>query len=138
MVRFARMGGMYKGIDNSQRARIARMQETLKEFMGQLGHAGDDLRGCRKDRKNVWFVMTVGRRGGHAGNTERIVGCYYDWTVRVARTPEALREMWVVMGRGGGENAGNIDGKNVWDVTERRVAGMRGIKFVCDDCRMRE
>ena len=76
-------------------------------------------------------MITVGRRGGHAGNTERIVGCDDDWTVRVARTPEALREMWVVMGRGGGENAGNIDGKNVWAVMERRVARMRGINFVC-------
>ena len=43
MVRFARMQGMQERIDNSQRARIARMQETLKEFMGQLGHASDDL-----------------------------------------------------------------------------------------------
>ena len=120
---------MYKGIDNGQRARITRMQETWKEFMGQLGHASDDLRGCRKDWKNLWFVMTVGRRGGHAGNTERIVSCDYDWTVRVARTPEALREMWVVKGRGGRENAGDIDGKNVWAVMERRVAGMRGINL---------
>ena len=74
--------------------------------------------------------MQDGWTAWHAGNTERIVGCDDDWTVRVARTPEALKEMWVVMGRGGGENAGNIDGKNVWAVMERRVAGMRGIKFV--------
>ena len=108
MVRFARMRGMYKGIDNSQRAQIVRMQETWKEFMGQLGHTSDDLQGCRKDWKNLWFVMTVGRHGGHTGNTERIVDCD-DWTVHVARMPEVLRGMWVVMGRGGGENAGNID-----------------------------
>ena len=93
MVRLARMREMHKRIDNIQRARIARMQETLKEFMGQLGHASDDLRGCRKEWKNLWFVMTVGRREVHAGNTERIVDCDDDWRVCVARTPEALREM---------------------------------------------
>ena len=90
MVRFVRMRGMHERIDNSQRARIARMQETWKEFMGQLGHASDDLRGCRKDWKNLWFVMTVGRRGMQE-TLKEIVGRDDNWTVRVARTPEALR-----------------------------------------------
>ena len=72
----------------------------------------------------------VGRCGGHAGNTERIVGCDDDWTVHVVRTPEALKEMWVLMGSGSGKNAGNIYGKSLWAVMECGVVGKQGIKFV--------